>query len=105
MTFYIKAEKFNNNGSKLNNEERRKYIAAHISWVEALIKSGINVSTGYLVDKDQIAGGGGLLLLNARSYREAMEIIKNDPMIVNKLVNWTLHEWKIIEGSHNLFTI
>ena len=103
MNFYIKTEKFNNKAAKLNNKERKKYIAAHISWVESLIKNGLNISTGYLVNKDQIPGGGGLVLLKAKSYEEAMDIIKNDPMIVNNLVNWQLHEWIIIDGSNNFF--
>jgi len=38
-------------------------------------------------------GDGGLLILEMNNYKNALEIIKNDPMIKNDLVEWKLNEW------------
>ena len=45
-------------------------------------------------------GGGGLLILEAKNYNDAFEIVKNDPMIKNRIVEWELNEW--IDISPNL---
>ena len=38
-------------------------------------------------------GDGGLLILEMNNYKNALKIIKNDPMIKNDLVEWKLNEW------------
>ena len=46
-----------------------------------------------MIDELKRPGAGGLLILEMNNYKNALEIIKNDPMIINNLVEWKLNEW------------
>jgi hypothetical protein len=61
------------------------------------------VRSGYLVDRDGKPGGGGVLLFEAGSYREAEQLILQDPMIKNDLVTWELNQWLSSDGKDELF--
>ena len=76
-----------------NNDLKRKIINEHIDWVKKLKTQGINIKSGFLVDELNRPGDGGLLILEMNNYRNALKIIKNDPMIKNDLVEWKLNEW------------
>ena len=56
-------------------------------------KAGIKIQSGFLVNEIKKPGAGGLLILEAKTYKDALEIIKDDPMIKNKIVEWELNEW------------
>ena len=45
------------------------------------------------MDKLRQPGAGGLLIIEIETYQDALEIIKNDPMIKNNIVEWKLNEW------------
>ena len=77
-------------------------IENHKAWVRQLQKLGLNLSSGYLVGSNRIPGGGGLLILEAESFKEAQGIIKNDPMIISGTVEWTLQEWIHVSGRERL---
>jgi len=77
----------------INNDLKRKIIKEHIDWVKKLKKEGINIKSGFLVDELNRPGDGGLLILEMNNYKNALKIIKNDPMIKNDLVEWKLNEW------------
>ena len=72
---------------------RKKIINKHIKWIKNLKGKGINIKSGYLVNELKQAGDGGLLILEIDTYKEALKIIKNDPMIKNNIVEWKLNEW------------
>ena len=91
--WYVKTERFNSYALSLTSREKQKYITQHKCWVYKLRDSGIRVYSGYLIDKDLLPGGGGLMTLQVNSYEEARKIIEKDPMIKNKLVDWKLHQW------------
>ena len=71
----------------------KKIINAHINWIKELNKKGIDIKSGFLVDELKQPGAGGLLILEIDTYKDALSIIKNDPMIKNNLVEWKLSEW------------
>ena len=77
----------------IQKDIRKKVINEHIQWIENLKRKGINIKSGYLVDKLKQPGDGGLLILDIDTYQDALEIIKNDPMIKNNIVEWQLNEW------------
>ena len=58
-----------------------------------LKKAGVNVKSGFLVNEIKEPGAGGLLTLEVNTYQEALKIVKEDPMIKNKIVDWKLSEW------------
>tara|TARA_Y100001968_G_C19281661_1_gene679540 strand:+ start:96 stop:389 length:294 start_codon:yes stop_codon:yes gene_type:complete len=93
MAIYIKTEHFTKAAENLSNKQRTTYINQHKEWVNSLKKAGFNIKSGYLVNKDLQPGGGGLMIIEVDNYDIAENIIRNDPMIKNKLVEWELHEW------------
>ena len=77
----------------IQKDIRKKVINEHIQWIENLKRKGINIKSGYLVNELKQPGEGGLLILDIETYKDALEIIKNDPMIKNNIVEWSLNEW------------
>ena len=77
----------------INSGIRNKIINDHINWIKKLNKKGIDIKSGFLVDEFKKPGAGGLLILEINTYKDALEIVKNDPMIKNNIVDWKLNEW------------
>ena len=92
MPFFIKTEIIKKE-YLINHDLKQKIINKHIDWIKKLKKEGINIKSGFLVDEFKRPGAGGLLILEINNYQNALKIIKNDPMIKNKLVKWKLNEW------------
>ena len=92
MPFFVKTEIIKKE-YLINNDLKRKIIRKHINWIKKLQKEGINIKSGFLVDEFNKPGDGGLLILEMNNYKNALKIIKNDPMIKNNLVEWKLNEW------------
>ena len=77
----------------IQKDIKEKVINEHIEWMGNLKRKGINIKSGFLVDELKQPGDGGLLILDVKTYQDALEIIKNDPMIKNNIVEWKLNEW------------
>ena len=77
----------------IQKDIKEKVIKEHIEWMGNLKRKGINIKSGFLVDELKQPGDGGLLILDVKTYQDALEIIKNDPMIKNNIVEWKLNEW------------
>ena len=92
MPFFIKTE-IKKIEYLINDDLKQKIINEHIDWIKKLKKEGINIKSGFLVDELKRPGAGGLLILEINNYKNALKIIKNDPMIKNDLVEWKLNEW------------
>ncbi len=92
MPIFIKTELIKNK-YLIQKDFRKKIINEHIIWIENLKRKGINIKSGFLVDELKQPGAGGLLIIELETYKEALEIIKNDPMIKNNIVEWKLNEW------------
>jgi len=91
MPFFVKTEIIKTE-YLINNDLKRKIINELIDWIKRLKKEGINIKSGFLVDELNRPGEGGLLILEMNNYKNALKIIKNDPMIKNNLVEWKLNE-------------
>ena len=92
MPFFVKTEVIKKE-YLVKNDLKRKIINEHIGWIKKLKKEGINIKSGFLVDEFKQPGDGGLLILEMNNYKNALKIIRNDPMIKNDLVEWKLNEW------------
>ena len=92
MPFFVKTEIIKKE-YLIKNDLKRKIINDHIDWIKKLKKRGINIKSGFLIDELKRPGDGGLLILEMNNYKNALKIIKNDPMITNDLVEWKLNEW------------
>ena len=75
--------------------EVKPYLEEHKKWVDNLRQTqNICIVSGYRVDEQGKPGGGGLMFVAAKSYKEAYELVSNnDPLIVNKCVDWELNGW------------
>ena len=92
MPFFIKTEVIKKE-YLFQNEIKEKIINDHINWIQNLKRKGIDIKSGFLVDELKQPGAGGLLIIEIETYKDALEIIKNDPMIKNNIVEWSLNEW------------
>ena len=92
MPFFVKTEIIKKE-YLFNNDLKRKIIIDHVNWIKKLKKKGIYIKSGFLVDELKRPGDGGLLIIEMNNYKNALKIIKNDPMITNNLVEWKLNEW------------
>ena len=72
---------------------KKKFVDKHILWIKELKKAGVNIKSGFLVNEIKEPGAGGLLVIEVKTYKEALKIIREDPMIKNKIVDWKLSEW------------
>ena len=72
---------------------KKKFVGKHISWIKELQKAGINVKSGFLVNEIKAPGAGGLLTIEVNTFQDALKIVKEDPMVKNKIVDWKLSEW------------
>jgi len=92
MPFFVKTETIKKE-YLFNIDLKRKIIIDHVNWIKKLKKKGIYIKSGFLVDELKRPGDGGLLIIEMNNYKDALKIIKNDPMITNNLVEWKLNEW------------
>ena len=92
MPFFVKTEIIKKE-YLFKNDLKRKIIKEHFDWIKKLKKEGINIKSGFLVDESNKPGDGGLLILEMNNFKNALKIIKNDPMIKNNLVEWKLNKW------------
>ena len=76
-----------------DNKLKKKFVDKHILWIKKLKQAGVNIKSGFLVNEIKEPGAGGLLIIEVKTYEEALKIIKEDPMIKNKIVDWKLNEW------------
>ena len=92
MPFFVKTEIIKKE-YLIKKDLRNKAIHDHINWIKKLKQKGVNIKSGFLVDEFQIPGAGGLLIIEMKNFEEALQIIKNDPMIKSDIVDCKLNEW------------
>ena len=92
MPFFVKTEIIKKK-YLIKKDLRNKVIHDHINWIKKLKQKGVNIKSGFLVDEFQIPGAGGLLIIEMKTFKEALQIIKNDPMIKSDIVDWKLNQW------------
>ena len=92
MPFFVKTEIIKEEFIS-NNQLKKKFINKHIMWIKDLKKAGVNIKSGFLVNEIKEPGAGGLLIIEVNTFKEALNIVLEDPMIKNKFVDWKLSEW------------
>ena len=105
MPWFVKHETFTAETAALPLEQRRSHLEAHRAWVEQQLEAGVVITTGFLVDHEGLPGGGGLLLVEAESYAQALALVRGDPMIARGLVDWTLQQWMPVMGLPLMATL
>ena len=92
MPFFVKTEIIKKEFVS-NSKLKKKFIDKHILWIKDLKKAGVNIKSGFLVNEINKPGAGGLLIMEVKTYKDALNIVLEDPMIKNKIVDWKLSEW------------
>ena len=94
MPFFVKTELFCR-----PYHEMKPYLDAHRLWVHRLRAEGVVLCSGYMVDGQDLPGGGGMLLMQATDYSAAQALIHQDPMLLSGGVRWTLQRWCPVVGD------
>ena len=94
MPWFIKHETFRQPYAAM-----RPHLDAHRSWVVELRARGVRIGSGYLVDREERPGGGGLLVLEAADHASAEALIQQDPMVRSGNVDWTMSLWIPVVGD------
>ncbi|MCK9422116.1 MAG: YciI family protein [Bacteroidales bacterium] len=66
-----------------------QYLDAHRSFLKGLYEKWITICSG-----PQIPRTGGFILLNASDRVEALEIMNNDPYVINGVARYSLIEFE-----------
>lgn len=98
MPLFIKHETFTAAMAAMSADQRRHHLDAHRHWVQQRQAAGCCISSGFLVDRHGQPGGGGLLVIEAESYAQALALVQQDPMVARGLVHWSLQQWRSVAG-------
>ncbi|WP_299486368.1 YciI family protein [Acaryochloris sp. IP29b_bin.137] len=89
MSWYIKIER-----GIVDKATFDRYVPAHLAYIKTLDAQGHHPKTGYWRES-----AGGMLIFQAQSYEEAQAIVQQDPLILNRCVEYELHEWVQVGGQ------
>jgi uncharacterized protein YciI len=71
----------------------------HIAWLLGLERDGVLFLSGPLLSGPGTGPGSGMTVLRAADEDEAGSIAANDPFAVKGLRTFTVHRWRLNEGS------
>lgn len=81
-----------------------RVVPDHLAWLETLEPLGHQPISGYWGDRRGRLGdgAGGMLLFWASDWEAAEALVRQDPLIVQGCVRWTLHTWTTVFGTERL---
>jgi uncharacterized protein YciI len=88
----------------LRGPEIAKGLYEHIQRQIGLEKDGIMFGAGPLLDEGDVEPNRGMVIIRASSFEEARKIADAEPYFRDGLRTYTLHRWKLNEGSMS-FTV
>ncbi|MDX6337146.1 MAG: hypothetical protein QOG05_4486 [Streptosporangiaceae bacterium] len=71
----------------------------HISWLLGLERDAVLFLSGPLLSGPGTGPGSGVTVLRAADQDQAASIAANDPFVVAGLRTFTVHRWRLNEGS------
>jgi uncharacterized protein YciI len=71
----------------------------HVAWLLGLERRGVLFLSGPLLSGPGTGPGSGVTVLRAADEHEAGSIAANDPFAVKGLRTFTVHRWRLNEGS------
>ena len=74
-------------------------LPQHLEYMIGLEKQGVLFASGPFTVDPGAPMGDGLTILRAASAEDARVIASADPFVVNKLRNFEVREWTLMEGS------
>ena len=83
-------------------EEIRKILPEHLKRQVELEKKGILFAAGPMEPSDETKTRTGMIIVRAKSFKEADEIAKNDPMHTSGVREYDIWKWSLNEGSFSV---
>lgn len=83
-------------------EEIKKIMPEHLQHQIGLEKQGILFAAGPLFEEGTDTPIGGCVVIRAKDFDDAKRIADSDPMHKSGARSYTLHRWKINEGSYSV---
>jgi hypothetical protein len=74
-------------------------VPEHIAWLLGLEQDGVLFLSGPLLSGPGTGPGSGVTVLRAADENEAASIAANDPFVLAGLRTFTVHRWRLNEGS------
>ena len=71
----------------------------HIAWLLGLERDGVLFLSGPLLSGPGTGPGSGVTVLRAADQDHAASMAANDPFVVAGLRTFTVHRWRLNEGS------
>ena len=71
----------------------------HIAWLLGLERDGVLFLSGPLLSGPGTGPGSGVTVLRAAGENDAASIAANDPFVVQGLRTFSVHRWRLNEGS------
>ena len=71
----------------------------HVAWLLGLERDGVLFLSGPLLSGPGTGPGSGVTVLRAADENEAGSIAAGDPFVVKGLRTFTVHRWRLNEGS------
>ena len=84
------------------SEEIQKVIEQHLDNQIKLEKDGVMFAAGPLYEEGKEFASHGMFVIRADSFEEAKAIADEDPLHKMGLRTYTLHKWRINEGSYTV---
>lgn len=74
----------------IDHDKNNEYRPKHLAYIDELSEKGKIHSFGRFLD-----GIGGLVILKCESFKEATELIANDPCVIHEARTYEIHEWEM----------
>jgi uncharacterized protein YciI len=79
-----------------------RHVSAHVTWLLGLERSGVLFLSGPLLSGPGTGPGSGITVLRVADEASAQRIAADDPFVTAGLRTFTVHKWRLNEGSVNI---
>jgi hypothetical protein len=76
-----------------------RHLNAHVAWLLELERAGDLLASGPLLSGPGVGPGSGVTVLRAADQDAADELAGRDPFVLAGLRTFTVHRWRLNEGS------
>lgn len=81
---------------ELPDDKMAEIMKNHLAYFKKALNDGKVIVAGPHVWADGSIGRGGVIVLSAASKDEAAEIMRNDPLAIADIIDYTISEFKIV---------
>lgn len=78
----------------MSPEKSQQYRPEHLAFLEKHRNEGRIFANGKFSD-----GSGGLVIYLAESVEEVLELVRQDPYVVEGARGYEIHEWEVVLGQ------